>query len=192
MREILYSLLNLIFYTAFMCCSSRLVFASEGSAHNGDGSQWLWPIVNFTILFVVLFIFLKKPLQSFLRNRSESIGKSLNDAREAKGIAEKALEGVEQKLKLKDEEIERIIRSARQSGEEERGRLIEEGKAMSKRIKEQSEKNIAFELKKAKEEIKAEAIEIAMELTEKKLKDSITKEEQQKILKEAVNKLETV
>ncbi len=182
-------ILTFVLFMVAHYISNPLVFAAEEATHNGGAGQWLWPIVNFTILVVVLFVFLKKPLQTFFKQRTEMIEKTLNEAKGAKEIAEKALKEVEQKLKLKDEEIERIITSASQAGEKERERLTEEGKVMSKRIKEQAEGNIDYELKKAKEELKAEAVEIAMELAEKKLKDKLTKERQQKLLEEAVSKL---
>jgi F-type H+-transporting ATPase subunit b len=55
---------------------------------------------------------------------------------------------------------------------------------------EQAKTNIDFEVKQAKEMIKKEAVEIAMELAEKKLKEKLTKEEQLKLLEESVAKIE--
>ncbi len=190
---------NKLFFLVFLVLSvtiffinNSMLFASEEGAHGGGHGQWIWPFINFAILVVILVVFLKKPLQAFFNNRTETIEKTLKEAQEAKDIAEEALKDVEQKLKLKDEEIKRIIASAKKSGREEREKLIEEGRVMSKKIMEQAEGNIAYELKKAKEEIKAEAVEIAMELAEKKLRDKLTAEQQQKLLEEAVSKLEAV
>ena len=46
-----------------------------------------------------------------------------------------------------------------------------------------------MKLKHAKEAIKAEAVEIAMELAEKKLKEKLTKKEQERLLEESLMKI---
>jgi len=52
-----------------------------------------------------------------------------------------------------------------------------------------SPENCVKELKQAKEAIKAEAVELAMELAEKKLKEKLTKEEQEKLLEDSLTKI---
>ena len=63
----------------------------------------------------------------------------------------------------KDQEIASIISSSEESGARERERLIEEGERLSKMIVEQARVNIDFELKQAREALKAEAAELAIE-----------------------------
>ena len=75
---------------------------------------------------IVLFKFAKKPLQDFLQKRTELIEKTLNEAKEAKEAALKALQEAEERLKTKDAEIEAILAAAKKSGEQERDRIIEE------------------------------------------------------------------
>lgn len=175
----------------FCLVLSGIAFASgaeaEGKSHI---MEWVWKVVNFGILVFILVKFLGKPLKNFLKQRTELIQKTLDEARQARELAEKALREVEEKLKGKDKEIEGIISSARQSGQKEQEFLISEGERLSKKIIEQAKVNIDFELKKAKEAIKAEAVELAMELAEKKLKDKLTPEEQEKLLEESLSKLE--
>lgn len=68
-------------------------------------------------------------------------------------------------------------------------RIIEESAKLKEKILEQAKTNIDYELKHAKESIKAEAVELAMELAEKKLKEKLTKEEQEKLLDESLVKI---
>ena len=128
----------------------------------------------------------KSPLANFLQKRTELIEKTLNEAKEAKEAALKALQEVEGRLKTKDAEIEAILAAAKKSGEQERDRIIAESARLKDKILEQAKTNIEFELKHAKEVIKAEAVELAMELAEKKLKDKLTKEEQERLLDESL------
>ena len=178
-----------------------LVFAAAAFASEGGGEEaaslgeilkgYIWPIINFLILVYVLVFFIKKmDLKGFFKKRTELIEQSLREAREAKELAQKALAEVEERLKTKDSEIEQIIASARQSGEKEKARLVEEGDKLKARILEQAKTNIDYEVKRAKEAIKEEAVEIAMELAEKKLKEKLSKDEQLKLLEESLAKIE--
>jgi F-type H+-transporting ATPase subunit b len=164
--------------------------AAEGGEHGSSVMTWVWKFVNFAILVIVLVVFLRKPMTAYFKTRTELIEKSIKEASEAKALAEKALKEIEERLKLKDQEIEKIINTAMKAGEVEKGSLIEEGHKMSEKIMEQAKSNIAYELKKAKEQLKADASQLAIELAEKKLSQKLTEQDQLKILEESLKKLE--
>jgi F-type H+-transporting ATPase subunit b len=166
------------------------VLAATGEeAHTPLWKDYLWKIINFGILVFILYKFGKKPFQSFLRQRTELIEKTLKEAREAKELAQKAFQEVEERLKTKDMEIEKILSASKSTGEDEQKRLLEQGDKLREKILEQARANIEYELKHAKEAIKAEAVEIAIEIAEKKLKEKLTKEEQEKLLAESIAKI---
>jgi F-type H+-transporting ATPase subunit b len=184
---------NYIFFTIyFLLLTSAAVLANEGGeAEPSLFKAYLWPVINFIILIVLLTYAMKKAdIKGFFRKRTELIEQSLKEAKEAKELAQKALAEVEDRLKRIDKEVEEIIASAKLSGEKEKGRLVEEGDKLKEKILEQAKTNIDFEVKQAKATIKKEAVEIAMELAEKKLKEKLTKEEQLKLLEESVAKIE--
>ncbi|MDP1759752.1 MAG: F0F1 ATP synthase subunit B [Thermodesulfovibrionales bacterium] len=188
-RHSLLILASCILYLA----SVSIAFASGGGEEGSAGAiakDYLWKIINFGILFFVLYKFGKKPLQSFLKQRTELIEKTLKEAQQAKELAQKALAKVEERLQARDREIGEIVSSAKESGEKEKARLIEEGSRMKEKILEQARTNIAYEVKRAKETIMEEAAAIAIELAEKKLKEKLTKEEQLKLLEESLAKIE--
>jgi len=183
--------INIIILLVFVFVSISVgVFASEGEAGGSHIMEWVWKIINFAALAFILWYFGRGPVKTFLKNRTEMIQKTLDEARQARELAEKALKEVEEKLKTKDSEVEGIIMASKESGEREKAALIEEGKRMSEKIIEQAKANIEFELKRAKEEIKAEAVEIALELAEKKIKEKLTPEEQKRLIEESLAKLE--
>ena len=183
-------------FIVFTLCILNLVFvvtafaSEEGAAtHTSLFKDYFWKVINFGILAFILFKFGRKPLQSFLKQRTELIEKTLKEAREAKEAAEKALLKVEERLKTKDKEIEEILSASKRFGEEARESLIQQSDKLREKILEQARVNIEYELKSAKEAIKAEAVEIAMGLAEKKIKEKLTKEEQQKLLEESLTKI---
>ena len=182
----------------FPACSLLLVTASLAIASSaGEEAQpsllktYAPAILNFLILVALLVFMMKKmDIKGYFRKRTELIEQSLKEAREAKELAQKALAEIEERLKVKDKEVADIVTAAQESGEREKIRLAEEGEKLKARILEQTKNNIAFELKTAKAAIKQEAVEIAMELAEKKLKGKLTKEEQMRLLEESISKLE--
>jgi F-type H+-transporting ATPase subunit b len=178
--------------TFHMLLYSAAAFAAEGGeAQESLFKAYLWPVINFLVLLALLIYgFKKADIKGYFKKRTELIEQTLNEARQAKELAQKALAEVEERLKMKDKEIEEIVAAAKYSGEREKARLAEEGERMKEKIMEQAKTNIEFELKRAKESIKEEAVEIAMELAEKKLKEKMTKEEQMKLLEESVAKIE--
>lgn len=173
----------------FILTLTSLAFASGGGEETPLWKEYMWKIINFLVLVFILFKFGKKPLQNFLKQRSETIAKTLQEAKAAREAAEKALREVEERLRTKDAEIEAILSAAKRSGEQERNAIIEEGSKLKEKILEQAKSNIEFELKNAKKVIKAEAVELAMELAEKKLREKLTKDEQEKLLEDSLVKI---
>lgn len=169
---------------------SGAVFAEEGGGHGSAAMDWVWKFLNFAILIIVLVVFMRKPLKAFFKSRTELIERSIQEATAAKVMAEQALREMEEKLRLKDEEIGKLLDAAVRAGETDRQRLIEEGRRMSDKILEQARANIESELKNARERLKADAAELAVDLAEKKLKQSLSEKEQQRILEESLRKLE--
>lgn len=186
-------LLLLVYCSILLTITCSLVFASGGGEEAPKSllATYTPAILNFLILVALLVFMMKKmDIKGFFRKRTELIEQSLKEAREAKELAQKALAQVEERLKIKDKEMEEILSAARESGAREKTRIVEDGARLKERILEQTKNNIDFEVKMAKEAIKQEAVEIAMELAEKKLKDRITKEEQIKLLEESLLKIE--
>jgi F-type H+-transporting ATPase subunit b len=172
---------------------SAAAFASSGGEGEEHGSIMgtVWQLINFGILVAILVYGAKKAdLKGLLRKRSEDIRTGIEEARQAREMAEKALKEVEERLKLKDQEIEKIISAASASGEREREAAIEDGKRMSEQMVEQAKTNIQYELEQARAAIKAEAVELAMELATKKIGERMTSEEQRKLIEESLAKLE--
>jgi len=188
-RLLLIALLSL--FTVHYSLFTATAFAVEAGGEQGGGSlmDWVWRIVNFAILAVILIKFGGKPLREYFRHRKELIEKSIKESREAKELAMKALAEVEERLKLKDKEIEEIISSAKNSGEKEREKLIEEGEKLKAKILEQAKTNIEYEVKRAKETIKAETVDAAMQIAEEKIKSKMTKDDHEKLLAESLKLL---
>jgi F-type H+-transporting ATPase subunit b len=180
-----------LMHAGFMVLSAGMALAAEeGGEHSGSPMDWVWKFLNFGILVFILVKFLNKPLKDYFRDRKALIEQSIKEAQEAKELAQKALAEIEERLRLKDREIESIIASARTSGEREKLRLVEEGEKLRVKILEQAKSNIEYEMKRAKDAIRAEAVDAALQLAEEKIKAKITGDEQDKLLQESLRLLE--
>ena len=180
-------------YSLYITLHSSPVFASGGAEEAPKSllAAYTPAILNFLILVALLVFMMKKmDIKGYFRKRTELLEQSLKEAREAKELAQKGLAQIEERLKVMDKELEEILSAAKESGEREKARIVEEGARLKERILEQTRNNIDFEVKMAKETIKEEAVGIAMELAEKKLKDRLTKEEQVRLLEESLLKIE--
>ncbi len=183
-------LLIFLLSTLYSLLSTTLAFAAEEAEPAFSLKALIWPIINFAILVAVLVKFLAKPAKEFFRKRTEMIEKSIKEAEEAKGLAQKALNEVKERLASTDRELEEILSAAKQAGQKERETLIAEGKKLRDKILEQARVNVEFELQKAKETIKSEAALLALELAEKQIKEKLGKKEQDALIDEYIKKLE--
>jgi len=179
-----------LLFTVYCLLFTVRAFAAEGGEHAFSWKDLLWPIINFAILIFILVKFGGKPIREFFKKRTELIEKSLKEAEEARGLAERALEEVRERLKNTDREIDEILHAAKKAGENEREALIAEGERLRNKIIEQAKANIEFELQKAKEAIKSEAAMAALELAEKQIKEQLDKKQQDALIEEYIKRLE--
>jgi F-type H+-transporting ATPase subunit b len=172
------------------------IFVSVAIASGGEGEHdikwtgWLWKIINFGILvFLLYYVVTKFRLKEVLTKRSEGIAKAIRDAEEAKEKARQGLEAIQDRLMEKDKEVEAILNAAKVDGEKEKASLIEEGGRIGEGLVRQAKENIEQEMRKAKESLREEAVNLALELAEGKIKENLRKEDEERILKEYLKKM---
>ena len=178
------------FFLVFILVSNVFAIGGGGGEHHFTWKDWIWPVVNFGILAFILVHFGRKPVSEFFKKRTETIEKSLKEAKEARELAQKTLDEVRERLNNTDSEIEKIIESARKSGEKEKEAIIAEGERLKERIIEQAKANIDFELQKAKETIKSDAALLALEMAEKQIKEQLGQKEQEGLIDDYIKRLE--
>jgi F-type H+-transporting ATPase subunit b len=184
-------ILECLFFIPLLYILISPAFASAGEGgHNSSWLDLLWRVMNFGILVVLLYILLKKfRLKEVLSRRSEGIAKAMKDAEEAKETARKGLEEIQNRLRQKDKEIEAIINTARIDGEKEKVSLTQEGERIGEGIIRQARENIDQEVRKAKDSLRKEVVNLALELAEGNIKKNLKKEDQEKILMEYIKKV---
>ena len=168
---------------------------ASGDAGHGEGGTKGWVatdtqrVMNFVVLAGGLYFLLRKPVSKALRARIEGIEKQLEDLEARKQAAEKELAAYADKIARLDQEAAQIVAEYERQGQEARVRIIEEAKAAAQKLEEQAKRNIAFEMKSARERLKAEVVEKALQKAESRLKERMTAEDQDRLIDEYLAKV---
>jgi F-type H+-transporting ATPase subunit b len=182
-----------IFYGLAGTLTAALAFA-EAEGHGGEEANtflgdWLPRIINFAVLAAVLIYFARKPIRDFFTSRTAAIAKSMEDSREARERALSALADMERKVKEIGAETDRMIEDARMRGERDKQVIMEESKKIVQDIQAQVKSTIDIEVQKAKDSLAVEAALLSIDLAEGRIKDRMSDEDRERILKEYINKV---
>lgn len=177
-------------FTAFhLLFTSSPIIAAEEGGHDGGGDM-TWRLINFAILITILFLAARYiKVKDFFAGRRESIKIALEDAKKAKEEAEKKMREFELKLVLLDKKIEEIYQEIKLEGEIEKKRIIEEANQMADKIQKQAKFISEQEIKKAKESVKKEIARVAVEMAEEILRNEMTAVDQERLIKEYLDKV---
>ncbi|WP_157109998.1 F0F1 ATP synthase subunit B [Thermanaeromonas toyohensis] len=151
---------------------------------------FLWQVLDLLIVMGVLYLLLYKPLGKILAEREAKIEGSLQDAQAAKEKAEKLLKEYEDKLAGARREAQAIIERATRLGEEMREEILAQAREEANRTLEAARAEIAGEKARALAAIRDEAAGLAVLVAQKILERSLTPEDQERLLKESLLKVE--
>ncbi len=173
--------------------SCGLAAAAEGGGHHADGGvllkDFLYRVLNFSVVVAILWYFLSKPLKNGLSGRSRDIEKALADAKKAQDEAEAKFAEYDRKLTQATEEIAEISDAIRREGELEKQKILENARVMAEQIEKDAEAAAELEVAKAKEQLQKEAVQLAVNLAEELLKKNFTKEDDARLIDEYMKKV---
>jgi len=179
-------------------CATAVAFAAEESgAHQAGGVHVPWgevlkQAINFLILAGVLVYFLRKPISSFLKERSELLRKAIDDAAKARSDAAEKLAAIEARTAKLADEIAGLNAKMDVEAAAEARRLQETVAAEISRIRTQSEFTGEQEVKKAREELRREASVLAARAAEELVRKTLSPEDQERLVRENIEKIEGI
>ena len=143
-------------------------------------------LINFAIVFAVLYFFAFKPLVKMMGERSAKIDKSLKDA-----------DAIEKRLSLTEKERGEIISAAKKEataivaeasrrGEERRQDLIAKAKADIAQVINAEKDKIARDKEESLKEIKQEVADLVVLTVEKLLNEKMTGDKDRELIKKLV------
>lgn len=138
--------------------------------------NFLWTIVNLILFFVLIRVFLFKPIKKVLDKRQEMIDSQLETAENTKKIADELMQQHQSKLDGVEEEKSQILAEARTSGKNEYNKIVDRAYSDADKIRSDAHKAADLEVEKAKRAAKEEIAALAMETAAKVIGDKSSAE----------------
>lgn len=146
-------------------------------------------IVNFLIILYILKRFAYKPILEVLKKRQNTIKEGLKQAEESRILLEKTASREKEVLKKAQEESRKILEETKKQRNEILQQAEITAKKQAERILEEAKKQIAFESKEAQKTLSTQISTLALEFLQKSTAQIFSKEDQQKIITNAISKI---
>ena len=124
----------------------------------------LYNVINILVLFVLLKIFLFKPVTEIMEKRKAMIQQDLDDAKKAKDDEEQMKGEYEDTLNTAKNQAADIVKDAKTRAEVEYNSIIEQGNKDAAAIMANADKTIAQEKERAIKQSKAEMADLAISM----------------------------
>ncbi len=154
-----------------------------------DFGTILVQVLNFLILFGLLWVLLYKPLKQTLENRAKTIKDNLEAAERARLEAQNKLKELETKLANIEREAQERINERLKYAQKVSNSIIEEAKAEAQKIRETALREINEAKRKAIEEIKELTVKLVTETFKELLDREISEAYTRKALIKAMPKI---
>jgi F-type H+-transporting ATPase subunit b len=153
------------------------------------GIDWqvlLAQLINFGILFGILFFLLYKPMRRTFDERSNRIKESMDQAEQIKEQMARTEEQVKEQLATARREGQDILAQAAQMGvrlkEEARGEARQEAEVIVARARTE----IELERDEAIDEVKRQFVDLAITAAEKVVRESLDREKHRRLIEEVL------
>ena len=155
-----------------------------------DPGLYIWTIVTFLALVALLAKFGWKPLLEALDRREKLIAGAVDDAHKAKAEFERAKQDAEKFLVQARREADAILVRTRADAERLRTEAHQKAAEEAAGIVRNGERRIQQETTKAILQLRREAVDLSMAIATKLVRHNITKEDNEQLIKEAVDQLD--
>ena len=135
-----------------------------------EHAYWLCVMFNFAVIAGTVVYFSKKNLPGVFRNRTASIQKAMQEARQASEDANRRLAEIETRLSRLDSEIAAMGAAAEKEAIAEEARIKAAAEEDARKIVESAEHEIAAAAKLARRELTSYAANLAVSLAAKQMK----------------------
>ncbi len=144
-------------------------------------------VFNFSIVFVVLYLYAIKPLNKLMKERGEKIAKGIEDAKANAEILNNTKKEYDEVLVKARNEAEKIFQEGKKEAEDKRALMLEKAKEEVALIIENGKKNLESEKVKMVTEAKEEITSISVKIAEKILGSKIDSSFDDKTISELKN-----
>jgi F0F1-type ATP synthase membrane subunit b/b' len=139
-----------------------VALASGGGDGAFNGSRFFRHVLNLAIFAGFIVYVAKTPLADFLTFRRNEIKESLDVAWDAKASAEDRFTDLQARLDGFDAEAAGMLSRVQEDGARERDRMVASGHDQARQVETATTRAISEEARRAADELREEAIDLAM------------------------------
>jgi len=158
------------------------VFAASGEETGWGWVETIGRWFNLLILFGVIYYFARGPVSKLLIERRQGIGREISDAHAAREEAEQKLATMEAKMRALDAELEAMRSQAEEEAEKEKQRILDQAEEESHKIVAAAGREIEGITRSARQNLRAYAIELSMEMASRKIVEEMDSEAENRII----------
>jgi F-type H+-transporting ATPase subunit b len=149
-------------------------------------------IINFIVLFVLLRIFLYKPVMKMLDERAQRTKEGMELAEATKKEYEQAKGEVQKQIEKGRQETQAIIAQAMQVGERLKEESRQEAAKQAQTIIDRTRTELETERDKIVEDLRREFVDISIAAAEKVIKETLDREKHRKLIEETLRESVTL
>ena len=133
----------------------------------------LWTIFNLIIFYLLMRLFLIKPIRKTLQARKELIDNQFKEAEDTVNAANEKMADYEDKIKNVDTEAKEIISDARDKAKVEYNKILDKANDDAVKMKQEAQKQIKQDTENARRDVKEKLAKLAMETAQKVVGESV-------------------
>lgn len=156
----------------------------------GQIAELIWQAFNLALLIGALLYFGRRPVQNFFAERRRDIRERLEGSARLLDEAEARLAEWQGRLERLEGEIAEIRGTTQRLGEAERQRVLAEARASAERTRRDAAAAVDREVRRARTALREEASDLAVELAERLLRESVNQDDRNRLLEEFVERVE--
>lgn len=150
----------------------------------------IWTLIAFGIVYLVLRKFALPRIQEAIDARTDMIEESIKYAESQKVEADALLADYRQRLSEAREQADDIIARARKTADQREADAAEDAKKEREELLEQTRREIQLETEKSLQDLRREVANLTVLATEKVTRKSLTGEDQQRLIEEALSEVD--
>jgi len=124
-------------------------------------------LINFLAILAFLYFFLFRPILKLLRERSENISNTLEEARQFQKKSEEAMAELEREISAAKEMARNLFLKLQKEGFEEQRNILEKAREKSIGLIEKAKEELRGDTEKARAFLREEASRLSLEIAKK-------------------------
>jgi len=165
---------------------------SGGNGHGFNMNEHGFYVVDFLVFILLIGYFVKKPAKEFLENRHEAVRSEMDEAGKVLSDAQSRLNQYEGQLKGLGDEAKQMSEDFQADGDREKSRLEDETTSTVAKIKRDLETRMNQENARIRGELQTKVCTEALELAEAKIRSSMDKSTQRRLVKQYISDLQGI